>query len=373
MLFNNFKIAQFKNNKLYNYVANNQKYAPLLFFVGGFFWDWLTLGRVDRLYDMILLSTYFLLLTFCIILFNGNGFFESKYRLYRKYRDYFPLAIQFFLGGLTSAYVIYFSRSVSLSKTASFFVILVLLFFANEIFKKRISNLFVQLGIYSFVSYTFFAYMIPVLVAKMNSLVFLLSGLISLTITILLIISVYKINSELILEISKMKLLTLVFSVYALMTSFYFLKLIPPVPLALNNTIVAYDLIKENNSYKVTFEKNDWYVFWRDHNTMVNIHDTDKIFVFTSIFAPTDLNKKVYHQWKKYNSKTETLEMTDKIGFTITGGRKNGFRGYTFKQNITEGDWEVEVITEEGLIIGVVDFTLKNKPNQSKNTGTLTF
>jgi hypothetical protein len=161
--------------------------------------------------------------------------------------------------------------------------------------------------------------------------------------------------------------------IYSIITSFYFLKLIPPVPLALNESFVAYDLKKENNNYKITYEADSWYIFWRDHNTEINLVDTNKVYVFTSIFAPTDLNKEVYHLWKKYNPNTGTWEETDKIGFTITGGRLNGYRGFTYKQNIIEGDWKVEVITEEGLIIGVVDFKLQHKAGQNKNIKSLIF
>lgn len=46
------------------------------------------------------------------------------------------------------------------------------------------------------------------------------------------------------------------------------------------------------------------------------------------------------------------------LGFDITGGRDAGYRGYTFKNNAKPGLWKVEVITEEELIIGVVDFEI---------------
>ena len=34
----------------------------------------------------------------------------------------------------------------------------------------------------------------------------------------------------------------------------------------------------------------------------------------------------------------------------------DGYRGYTFKRNIHEGQWRVDVITDEGQIIGIVRF-----------------
>ncbi len=371
MKFDLLKIKELKNHKAYLFLTKNQKYAPLLFFAGGFLWDWLTLGRVDRLYDMILLSAYFCLLSFCIYFYNSTGHSIWQHKFLKTYQEYLPLAIQFFLGGLTSAYVIYFSRSVSLSKTASFFVILILLFFANEIFKKRISNIYLQFGIYSFVSYTFFAYMIPVLITKMNPIIFSASGIFSFLVTSGLIYFIYKTNTTIKHEVSKIQLFRLVCLVYAFITIFYFFKLIPPVPLALNKSIVAYNITKENNTYNITYEAENRFIFWREHTKQIGIKNADKIYVFTSVFAPTDLNKKVYHQWNRYNPDKQEWEVTDKIRFTIVGGRNTGFRGYTYKQNIAEGQWKVEVLTEEGLIIGIVDFELTNKVQNNYNTKSI--
>ena len=317
---------------------------------------------------MVLLTSYFFLLSCCIFLFNIKLNFGWFNDIFEKYAKYLPLAIQFFLGGLTSAYIIYFSRSVSLSKTASFFAILILLFFANEVFKKRISNLYLLFGVYSFVSFTFFAYMIPVWIAQMNAFIFIISGILSLFLTICLVYFIFNKNTLIRLEISKLKLLTLILFVYGFITLFYFFKLIPPVPLALNESLVAYDIKKDNNEYKIIYDSSHDYIFWRDHNPVVNLNHANKVFVFTSIFAPTDLNKKVYHQWKKYNPTADEWQLTDRIGFEITGGRRNGFRGYTFKQNISEGEWEVEVVTEDDLIIGVVDFTLAHKTEDTIKT-----
>src|SRR5690606_34270436 len=106
--------------------------------------------------------------------------------------------------------------------------------------------------------------------------------------------------------------------------------------------------------------KNPWYVFWRKHHTTFHRLADQRVYVFTSVFAPTNLKKSVFHRWKRYNSQTGSWEIIDDIGFKVTGGRDTGYRGYTFKKNLTEGKWKVHIITEEGLILGVVDFVIKN-------------
>ena len=54
----NNTLDHFKNSKFSKYVKENQKYAPILFFVGGFTFDSLTLGRIDRLYDLSILCVH---------------------------------------------------------------------------------------------------------------------------------------------------------------------------------------------------------------------------------------------------------------------------------------------------------------------------
>lgn len=187
------------------YIRKNQRYAPVVFFICGFIWDTLTLGRIDRLYDRVILSTYLSSLTICLYLYNlsDDGKWENTFL--ERYEEYLPLAIQFFLGGLCSAFVIYFSRSVSFTKTLSFFIILVVILFANELLKKRISNKYLQFSAYFFVNFTFFTFFIPVLIKQMNTFIFLISGGISLAITLVLIVFIYNASPSTRKEIKKKK------------------------------------------------------------------------------------------------------------------------------------------------------------------------
>ena len=200
----------------------------------------------------------------------------------------------------------------------------------------------------------------------MSIQIFLISGLLSLTFTLFLVYIVYKASETVRVEIVRYKMLGLILGIYILINIFYFAKLIPPVPLALENGLVAYNIEKKNNVYEVTYEADSWYNFWRDHKVHFNKAANEPVYIFTSIFAPKNLQKKVFHRWKWFNEATNNWDVVEDIGFQIIGGRDNGFRGYTYKNNVTTGDWKVEVITEEELVIGVVDFTINKKKTSSK-------
>jgi hypothetical protein len=200
--------------------------------------------------------------------------------------------------------------------------------------------------------------MIPVLIKEMNTNVFIFSGLVSLVFTLVLILVIYIRSPSTRTEIGIWKIFGIIFTTYITINLFYFFNLIPPVPLALDRGIVAHNITVENNNYTLTYETDEWFVFWREHRLRFIHVPGENVYVFTSIFAPTEIEKLIFHRWKWYNNRTSEWEIVEDLGYKITGGRNEGYRGYTFKNNTRQGLWKVEVITEEGLIIGVIDFEI---------------
>ncbi len=341
------------------FIRKHQKAALVLFFIGGFIWDSLTLGRIDRLYDITVLCTYLTSLTICLYLYNLADDGKWKGSFIERFEEYLPLAIQFFIGGLSSAFVIYFSKSVSLSKTISFFIILVFLLFANELLKKRLSNKYLQFGAYFFVNFIFFSFFLPVLIKEMNTSVFILSGAISLTTTLILIFYIYIVSPATRAEIRIHKMLAIVFGIYIVINLSYYFNLIPPVPLALETGMAAHSIGKENGHYRVTYETDEWYIFWRKHRIKYAHKPGEPVYIFSSIFAPTDLKKSISHRWKWFSPFTNRWEVIENISFDITGGRDEGYRGYSYKDNMMDGKWRVDVITVEELVLGVIDFEIE--------------
>ena len=103
-------------------------------------------------------------------------------------------------------------------------------------------------------------------------------------------------------------------------------------------------------------------MFWRKHRLEYIHKPNERVYVFSSIFAPTDIKKLIFHRWKWYNDETGKWEIVEDIGYDITGGRDGGYRGYTYKNNVKPGLWKVEVITEEELVIGVIKFKIIINP-----------
>lgn len=94
------------------------------------------------------------------------------------------------------------------------------------------------------------------------------------------------------------------------------------------------------------------------------------LYAYTSINAPRGLDERIYHVWR-HNGKE-----VDRIALDIRGGRKEGYRAWTHKQNFpgeTVGKWQVRVLTEDGQMIGVLRFevTGTDQPAVTRPTGKL--
>jgi len=73
------------------------------------------------------------------------------------------------------------------------------------------------------------------------------------------------------------------------------------------------------------------------------------LFAFTAVQAPRGLKEQIYHQWIHEGGAVE------QIALDIQGGRKEGYRAWTRKQQFPEnpvGNWQIRVVTDSGQLIG---------------------
>lgn len=77
------------------------------------------------------------------------------------------------------------------------------------------------------------------------------------------------------------------------------------------------------------------------------------LYAYTAIRAPRGLSERVYHVWVHEGREVQ------RIPLAIKGGRQEGYRTWTHKTRFPAevvGDWQVQVVTEGGQMIGVVRF-----------------
>lgn len=332
-----------------------QKYAEAAFFFGGVAYDSLTLTRIDRMFDNLLLLAYILILGAFIVLVGRLQTGQLQHPRLLKYKGLYPLAIQFLLGSLFSAYTVFYFQSASLTKTAIFFGILVFLLVANELLEKRLTNLPLLVTLYFFATFSFFIFFIPVLTGLVNRLTFTLGAGLSLVPVAGVLVMIYR----KIVPRGQRDLLRSAVSVsglLALLLFFYAMNWIPPVPLSLKFGGIYHQVRQEGSVYYLTFKKPPWHRFWKKSEDPFRVRPGDRVYCFASVFAPTALKTKIFHDWQRYDERLKRWVRTDRLGYTVTGGRDGGYRGYTSKQFISPGRWRVDVQTPEGLLLGRIKF-----------------
>ena len=337
---------------------------PAFFFFAGVTYDSLTLTRIDRLLDNLILLLYLAILGVLIILtgrfqlglipYTSEHTSWNALSLVNRAQPHLAKGLQFLLGGLFSAYAIFYSQSTSFSTTAIFLGIIVVFLIGNEFLQTRYSNLKMLVSLFALATLSFFTFFLPVLTGWMNSLVFVTGALI----TGVIVWKVVQLTLHGLPNVTFRTVFAMSFPAIGLVvlcTVLYFLNWIPPIPLSLKFGGIYHQIEKHHDEYTLTYEKGPWYDIWKESNDRVGI-DTP-VYCFSSVFAPVTLQTTIYHHWQwRPLHESESFITTDRIPITITGGRETGYRLYTMKHRVQPGEWRVSVETEDERMLGRMTF-----------------
>jgi hypothetical protein len=331
----------------------NEKYAGIAIFGIGFIWDSFTMTRVDNMIDNVILLFYFLIIGAMIVLALRKQAGRPPAGLIKKLEPHFLWAMQFCFGGLFSSYVIFYFKSASWTRTQFFFLILVFLWVGNEFLHERLQNTKLLAVLYTFCLLSFLAFFLPVILARVDTWIFLLAGLLSTSISFL----VFSLGLSPRAGNWWQRMLPLGTCILATcfgVNLLYFSNLIPPVPLALKSAGIYHEVAKTAAGYSVKYVPQPFYRFSKKWDDPFYFLPGESVYCFTSIFAPGGIRVPVRHVWSRRTQRG--WERTDRIAFQISGGREGGYRGFTRKSGISAGDWRVEVETESGQTLGRIDF-----------------
>lgn len=156
--------------------------ATVVVFIAGITWDAFTLGRIDYWLDNLIYAAYLLGLGAAIVL-DHRAVHNKLPRPLRKARPLTRLAVHFFLGGLLSAYAIYYLQSAATWLSTLWLVAIGLLLLANEFLSRLIGTAGLRLALYLLCSFSFFLFWIPVATGWMGRGVGVLAGMGALVMT----------------------------------------------------------------------------------------------------------------------------------------------------------------------------------------------
>jgi hypothetical protein len=324
----------------------------------GFIVDSLTLRRVDMFLENLVFFAYLTIAGTGILLLNLCEAGRLRGYLFERLPPFLLIAIQFAFGGLFSGFVVFYYRSASLSVSWPFILILAVMLVGNEAFKKYYLRLSFQMSIFFLALMGVMIYFIPLLVGQIGAVAFLMSGITAVLLVTLFSLLIRKLIPRR-FEASKKSLVISLSVVYALITVFYFANIIPPIPLAAKEVRAYHSVSRTEEGYVIRKEPARRFDFLRLSETL-HLAPGEPVYVYTSIFAPSAFESMdVVHRWQYYDSKTNRWIESSRITFTITGGRDDGYRGYSMKSAVFPGLWRVDVETLGGQRIGRAKFKIK--------------
>ena len=340
-----------------NFFERYERHTGIALMALGFFIDNLTLKRIDLLFDNLIFFFYLTIALSTILITNAYQGGKLRTRFMEKHQVWLSLPMQYAFGGLFSGFVVIYSRSGTVVASWLFLAILAALLIGNEFAKSNYARLTYRITIFftAFFSYTIFY--IPVLTKRMGAGTFLLSGAVSL-LGIGIVLLVLRNLTRAYFRQQRVKVAASIASVFLLFNLLYFTNVIPPVPLSLKAIGIYHEIRTVSRGYTASVEPPRWYEFYNDTGRVFQRYGNEPVFVFSSIFAPTDLRTPVFHQWFFYDPQSRSWVAKDRLSFPILGGRDGGYRGYSQKRNVQEGKWRVDVVTARGQLIGRITFTV---------------
>jgi len=328
-------------------------YVPTFAFIFGFTWDSFTL-QIDSVFDNYLLMTYVIVLGLLLLIYQA----QKEY----PFREWTPTIQQFLIGGLFSAYVIYYLKSASTMTSWLFVAVLALLMFLNERMDWHL-NRPLQLSLYFFIMWSFLLFFIPVNFKIIGHSVFFVSSIIALAVSLAGLGFLHKqkvFNNRGELPVSVGVILGLVGILYIS----YFKNWIPPVPISVKESGMYSKITRENDRFNAIHSKAKWYSTRRNDQGHFYLDELDGVYCIASIFAPEGLTFTVEHKWQYFDENEEEWMQSDAVKMTVSGGRDNGFRGYSVKRNLRSGMWRVIVATKEGAVLKRIPFEVKPGKNK---------
>lgn len=336
-------------------------------FVGGFGVDLVTLRRVDDLGDNLQLTLYLVASALLLLLERRAWHGRACPGLVRDHRGVARLGLQFLFGGLFSAYVIFYSQSATVGPSMLFCLLLALLMLGNELWFERLRPDLPQVALWFFCALSYLLFAVPTWTGQLGPATRLAAALLAVGAGLLLVVGIH-LGPVVELApprtgrpVSLGRAVGTNLGTWAVMLCGLWLLVklgaVPPVPLALAEAGVFHDVRREGGDIVLTYDAPPWWAPWRTDDRRFAFAEGDRVFVYTAVFAPVGAGVEIQHAWERQESDGSWTE-TDRIPFTMTGGREGGWRSWTAKRQVTPGRWRVRVLSEHGDRLGRVDLEI---------------
>jgi hypothetical protein len=367
-----------------SWYARFERPISSLSLIGGFVFDAVTLKRVDMYWENLWVVAHLAIVTVCVIWINvlkSNASEKGARPEADPNKLHFWLVniIQFFFGGILSTYLVFYFRSGTLMTSWPFLLLLATAFIANESLKRSYARIAFQFSLLFLAYYAFAIYLMPILLHMLGTWTFILSGAVSLAaIRLVALIPTRIFRRPKLKGKRKWSVVLAVAGILAAVNALYFLKLIPPLPLSLEDGGIYSSLnVSAPGNYTVTLENgvggdllSRLTQFFKT-DTTIHLVPGDSVYAYTAIFSPTALNTDIVHEWQYHDPASGAWEIRERVFLSVVGGRTGGYRTFSQKSALDDGSWRVNIETSDNRLIGRLDFevsTVITRPETQTKT-----
>lgn len=334
-------------------------------FVGlGSAWDAATLTRIDRWTDQSLLAFYQIGLAVLVVLQLRHANGRRVPAFVSRHADLVHYASQFMLGGLLSAFTIYYVRGAASPRSALFIGLLVALVVANEYAERPLRILWARLSLLAFCQFNGLLFALPLITGELVTAPFVAALAVLTVATMLLFVRPKPTVERPVLTdhlVAFARGLLPAAGTLGVVLVLVWLQVLPPLPLSLHRVGVFHGVENTPQGYALTWEKEPIVggIFWRyDH--VFHRRPGDAVWCFSSVFVPGGMDLQIVHRWEHYGP--DGWVEADRMELEVAGGRTEGFRTYTRKENVPAGDWRVRIELANGRELGRVLFEVIDGP-----------
>ncbi len=331
-----------------------RRFFPVIAFFGGFLWDALTLGERVRPLDFWRLGLFLAGAAGLVVWLAWRDYRATpepwsdgslRGRLQRLAWAAPYLVLQFFFGGIFSALFILYVKSSG--HFAAWLVAAALggLLVANEFWGRRYGERFtLTWGLFALNAILLCNFALPHAVGSLDPLWFYASTALG----VLLAHALHRLAPG-----SPGKIMP-AWGVGALLLALWNLGMIAPVPLVKRDLAVGQQFAQRDGVYLLQIEPAPAWQFWREASGVAHVPEGGRLYGVSAVYAPAGVAARLEHRWESRGA-DGVWRPGSRIRFVATGGREQGFRGYSYVVNPAPGDWRLTVATQDGRTISTFD------------------
>ncbi|MBV8976697.1 MAG: DUF2914 domain-containing protein [Alphaproteobacteria bacterium] len=321
----------------------------------GFATDNFMFRRVDLPNTQIVFVVYLALAAVSILILHLINAHSDPETERPRWQSFLPFATQFALGGLWSGFLIFYTRSAVLLASWPFLLVLAAIFIGNEVFKRYHSRLAFTATLLFFAMFSYAMVTVPLFTHTIGAATFLLSGALAIAVFALFLYVLYLFGRTSLVA-SKWQIIAGAAGVYTMINLFWFIDVLPPLPVALAKAGVFNAIRHSGDDYLGTAEPQPWYANALISPPIVHVQRGAPLYAYTAVFAPVRLSTRVVHAWQHYDRRAKRWVTVSTVAYAINGGRDGGYRGYTIHHDPEDGDWRVNISTDDGHPLGRIRF-----------------